>query len=165
LNKNISYKRILWLFVDLSNRGESPMPNPIVSPAGYTPVFALGFADGTSQTQIVAAGSPLPVVPIVAEKPAALAGTISASGQIGPFTPALRQAVMLTLAGTWTGTVTVLRSTDGGATRRGLTIAGSNWARFNANANEPVWEEVETDATLYLDVVLLSGAVVYRLAQ
>jgi hypothetical protein len=72
---------------------------------------------------------------------------------------------MLQLSGTWTGTVKLLRSSDGGTTKLPLTLAGAAWGQFTANCCEPVWEESETAATLWLDVALTSGTLAYRLAQ
>ena len=46
-----------------------------------------------------------------------------------------------------------------------VTIGGSPWARFSGNCCEPVWEESETVAKLYLDIQLASGSLTYRLAQ
>jgi hypothetical protein len=39
------------------------------------------------------------------------------------------------------------------------------WARFTANCNEVAWQEVEEGATLYLDIALTSGSVIYRVSQ
>jgi hypothetical protein len=72
---------------------------------------------------------------------------------------------MLTLSGTWTGTVKLLRSVDGGTTRLPVTSAGLPYGAFTANACEPVWEESEAAALLYLDVTLASGTVTYRMGQ
>lgn len=72
---------------------------------------------------------------------------------------------MLALSGTWTGTVKLLRSTDGGATKLPLTAAGLAWGVFNANCCEPVWEEAIVGAALYLDATLSSGTLTYRVAQ
>jgi hypothetical protein len=141
------------------------MPNQIISPAGYTPVFAMSYSDEFNTTQIVTNAAPLPVAQVVANKPAAFTGTASVTTQVGPFAPLPGQPVMLVLSGTWTGTVSLLRSTDGGTTRRGVTALGRAWGQFTTNACEPVWEEAENGAALYLDIALLSGSVAYRLAQ
>lgn len=141
------------------------MPNPIASPAGYTPVFAMSFADSGSAAQVVSGANPLPVMPVVVNKPAPLSGSTGATTVAGPFAPVPGEPVMLTLSGTWAGTVTVLRSTDGGSTRSALTAMGKAWAQFTANACEPVWEEAESGATLYLDIALTSGSVTYRMGQ
>lgn len=94
-----------------------------------------------------------------------LAGAAAASTSAGPFTPQLARAIWLTLTGAWTGTVRVLRSVDGGATKVPLTLAGQSWASFTANCAEPIAEESVSAATYYLDIALTSGAVTYRLEQ
>lgn len=141
------------------------MPVPVINPAGYVPVFAVGYSDDAAGSFSVSPSRPLPVAPVVLNKPTPLTGSVSASGQVGPLAVLPRQPVMLALSGTWTGTVTVLRSTDGGVTRLGLTILGQAYGQFTANGCEPVWEEAEDAAALYLDIALTSGTVTYRLAQ
>lgn len=73
--------------------------------------------------------------------------------------------MVLALSGTWTGTVAINRSTNGGTTKLPLTVGGAAWGQYTANVCEPVWEENETGAALYLDVALTSGTLTYRLAQ
>ncbi len=139
-------------------------PTPIAVPSGYATANAMAYADGDGNVAIVSGQQPLPVQSkFVAAAP--LAGSTGVTGVFGPFVPALDRSVMLTLSGTWAGTVKVVRSTDGGATRLPLTVAGSAWAQFTGNACEAVWDESESAATLYLDVALTSGTLVYRLAQ
>ncbi|WP_324697655.1 hypothetical protein [Novosphingobium sp. RL4] len=46
-----------------------------------------------------------------------------------------------------------------------MTVAGTPWATFSANACEQVWTEEENGVALYLDITLASGTLVYRLAQ
>ena len=75
------------------------------------------------------------------------------------------QPVVLQLSGAWTGTVTVQRSVDGGATRAPLTAGGQEWGVFTANACEPIWIEQEAAATLYLDVAIAQGTLAYRVSQ
>ena len=94
-----------------------------------------------------------------------LAGSSSASGSFGPFVPELGRPIRLTTAGTWTGSVQLLRSTDGGTTRLPLTAGGQGWGSYTANANEAVTEESESGATYYLGVTLSSGTISYRMAQ
>jgi hypothetical protein len=141
------------------------MPVPIVNPAGYVPIFAVGYSDDADGSLSVSASQPLPVAPVVINKPAPLAGSATTSGQVGPLPVLPRLPIMLALSGSWTGTVTVLRSTDGGTTRLGLTAMGQPYGQFTANGCEPVWEEAEDAAALYLDIALTSGTVAYRLAQ
>lgn len=140
------------------------MPQPISTPAGFAPVYAVGYSD-SGNLSTVSNASPLPVAVAPRAPALALAGSATASGQFGPFAPAPGLATTLSLSGTWTGTVAVLRSTDGGATRLPLTAGGQPWARFTANCCEAVWEESDPQATLWLDVTLASGSVSYRMGN
>lgn len=137
---------------------------PIQSPASYVPSRATAFADSQGNSQLVSAANPLPVT-FDAGTTTALAGTTSVTSVLGPFTPLVGRAVVLALSGTWSGTVKVRRSSDGGTTKLPLTAGGSAWGEFIGNCCEPVWEESETGASLYLDVTLSSGTLAYRLAQ
>lgn len=139
-------------------------PTPIQSPSGYAVSQAVAYADVDGSARLVSTAAPLPVTmgnPAVTP----LAGTAAASGQVGPFQPVPGRAVVLSLSGTWSGTVRLLRSADGGTTRLPLTVAGAGWGQFTANCCELVWEESESTAQLYLDITLASGSVSYRLAQ
>jgi len=140
--------------------------NPISTPAGYAPAFAVGFSQAGALT-LVDGDQPLPVIaqPAPVTVPAPLAGTAEGTVTVGPFAPAPGRTIMLALSGTWTGAVRLMRSIDGGASLVPLTLAGSDWAVFEANACEPVWAEEEAGATLYLSIALTAGAVTYRLAQ
>jgi len=138
---------------------------PLKTPAGYVPQMAVAFANANGDAEAVSAANPLPFQEQPFAAAPALAGTLAATGVVGPFAPRAGRAVMLTLAGTWTGTVKVMRSLDGGSTKTGLTAGGTAWAAYTANVCEPVWEESEAAATLYLDVTLTSGSVTYRLGQ
>lgn len=143
------------------------MPNnPISTPAGHVPARAIGFSSAGNLV-LVDAASPLPVQTVSGLQPApqALTGSTATSLLAGPFTPAAARAVVVTLTGDWTGTVTVERSIDAGITRHPLTIAGQSWGRFTANACEPVWSEEEAGASLYLSIALTGGTLDYRLAQ
>ncbi len=143
------------------------MPSPpIQSPSAYSVSRAVAFADVDGSAMLVSATTPLPVTAMASSgSPTPLAGTASASGVQGPFLPAIGRPVMLSLQGSWSGTVQVLRSTDNGTTKLPLTIAGSAWGVFTINCCEPIWEESEAVARLYLDIALASGNVTYRLAQ
>lgn len=140
------------------------MPTPIQNPANYIPVQALSFAQADGNSGLVSADLPLPVS-IVRPATAPLAGTAAVTGTAGPFAPAVGRPVMLGLSGTWSGTVRILRSVDGGVTRLPLTIGGEPWGEFTTNACEAVWEEYEDGARLYLDITLSSGTLTYRVAQ
>jgi hypothetical protein len=138
---------------------------PIINPARFAPVFAVGYAQDDGELTLVSAAAPMPVTTVAAAQPSPLQGSASASTVAGPFAPAAGLPVTLILDGDWTGTVTVLRSTDGGAKLLGLTAAGEPWASFSENACEPVWEEHVPGATLFLDIALVSGALEYRLGH
>lgn len=139
--------------------------SPLKTPAGYVPQMAIAFANPAGDAELVSASNPLPFQeqPFAAAAP--LAGTATASSLVGPFTPRAGRAVMLSLSGTWAGTVRLLRSTDGGTTKLPLTALGQPWATYTANICEPVWEESEAAAVLYLDIVLSSGTLTYRVGQ
>ncbi|MDE2561268.1 MAG: hypothetical protein KGL48_03380 [Sphingomonadales bacterium] len=143
------------------------MQSTIATPAGFTPAYATGFADGNGMLSLVSSSMPLPVTvtPSGGTLAAAVAGTSAASILTPAFSPTPGVPVIVTLDGAWTGTVVVQRSADGGMTRRGLTVAGDAWARFTGNACEPVWEEHDPSAALYLDIALTSGSVTYRLGH
>ena len=143
---------------------------PISYPARYAPGTAVNFADPQGMAVQVSHDSPLPVTISAAAgggatAPAALTGSAATTQQVGPFLAIAGKPLVLTLAGTWTGTVQLLRSVDGGVTRHPLTVGGTVWARFTANACEQVWEEAETNAGFYLSLTPASGTVQYRLAQ
>lgn len=144
------------------------MPDlPISAPANYYPPFAIVFADEAGNGVPVDAANPLPVA-LSEPAPAVstpLAGSTAASGALGPFTPVAGKAIWLSLSGTWTGSVAVKRSVNGGTTKLPLTAGGLPWASFTGNACEPVAEDSESGATYYLEVTLASGTLTYRLAQ
>lgn len=94
-----------------------------------------------------------------------LSGSSSTTQTVGPFTPQLGRPINLTLSGTWVGSVQLLRSIDGGTTKLPLTVGGSAWGSYSANANEPVWTETEAGATYYLAITRTSGTISYRIAQ
>lgn len=94
-----------------------------------------------------------------------LAGSSSTTQVVGPFAPVLGRPINLTLSGTWSGTVVVQRSVNGGLTKQGLTVGGSPWASYTANCNEPVWTETEAGVTFYLVITRQSGTINFRVAQ
>jgi hypothetical protein len=140
---------------------------PLVqAPGGFVPAAAVCFGALDSAPVPVDAAHPLPVAgTIAAASSAPLAGSTGASGAFGPFVPQLGRAIWLTLSGSWSGTMQVQRSLDGGATRVPLTVAGQAWAMFSANCCEPVAEETVAGATYYLSVTLASGTLAYRVQQ
>jgi hypothetical protein len=140
------------------------MPTPIQNPATYIPVQARSFAQADGKSGLVSADLPLPVS-ILRTASAPITGTASTRGQVGPLTPAPGRPVVLSLSGTWSGTVKVLRSIDAGMTRLPLTMAGEAWGQYSANACEAVWEDNEDNARLYLDITLASGSLIHRVSQ
>ncbi|WP_336978302.1 hypothetical protein [Altererythrobacter fulvus] len=139
---------------------------PIVAPARYFPVTAIAFGMPGGDGVTVDADHPLPME--LAPAPSGvvpLAGSVSSSTVLGPFTPRLGRPIWLSLSGNWTGSAAFKRSPDGGATRLPLTAGGAPWGIFNGNACEQVVEETEAGATYFLDVSLLSGTLTYRVSQ
>lgn len=101
------------------------LPPKVEIPGGFVPAFAVSFGAASSESQAVDHGNPLPVqAGFGPSRATPLTGNAVASGVIGPFAPEPGRPIWVTLAGSWSGTVTVQRSTDGGATRRPLTLAG-----------------------------------------
>lgn len=141
-----------------------PQP-PIQYPATYSVSHAVAYSDLDGISVLVGPDKPLPVTLAQPSGGTPLAGTAVASVVVGPYVPVAGRPVMLSLEGTWQGTVALQRSTDGGTSKLPVTIGGSPWARFTGNACEPVWEESESVARLYLDIELSSGSLNYRLAQ
>ncbi len=141
------------------------MPSsPIQTPSGYSVSRAVAFADVDGTALLVSSNAPLPVT-IGQAGTSPVAGSTAVGVIAGPFSPVLGRAVILSLQGSWTGTIKVVRSTDGGTTKLPLTIASTIWAQFTANCCEAVWDESDAAARLYLDIGLASGTVTYRLAQ
>jgi hypothetical protein len=139
---------------------------PILRPSDYVTEHVVAFATDTGQARSVDGANPLPVCAILPSAGSApLAGNTGASGLLGPFVPDPGRAIWITLMGSWTGSVTVLGSTDGGATTQPLTLGGSAWGSFTANANEAVGEESVAGATWYLQAALTSGTLGYRVQQ
>lgn len=143
------------------------MPStPILRPANYVPLYGLGYASDSGDVTVASASSPLPVAfTRSGAAPAALSGTTSLTTTAGPFAPRTDWPVTLTLSGVWQGTVSVLRSTDGGTTQLPLTLAGKPWARFTGNVCEQIWTEYADLVSLYLAITLTSGTVAYRLGH
>lgn len=141
--------------------------SPVINaPAGFVPAQAIMFGALNGAPTGVDAGHPLPVAQIgTPATSVALAGMTAASTLAGPFVPQIGRPIWLCLSGNWSGTATLLRSTDGGVTRLPLTAGGQPWAAFTANANEPVAEENDPGATYHLDIALGAGTLSYRLSQ
>ena len=98
---------------------------PIINPAGYVTQHAIAVSDGSGAASAVHAGNPLPVslTPREAPTPSPLIGETSDGGVFGPFAPLPGRPIWLTLAGSWSGVVTVQRSSDGIGERNALNIA------------------------------------------
>lgn len=92
-----------------------------------------------------------------------LSGTAAASMQAGPYDPPQDRPIWLTLAGTWTGAVQVMRSVDGGNTIAPLTAGGELYARFTGNCCEEIAVESDGRARYYLEITVATGAVEYDL--
>lgn len=138
---------------------------PIQFPGRFAPGVAVSFADSSGDSLTVSQSRPLPVVAAIAAAPAPLSGSASQAMIAGPFVPARLRPLTLQLSGSWSGSVRVLRSVDNGVTKAPLTAAGSAWGVFSANCCEPVWEESEELAAIYLDLAPTAGTVIYRLGQ
>jgi hypothetical protein len=144
-----------------------PDPHPIHAPAGYIPQHAIVFAAGDGAAMAVSHAAPLPVAPgIAAAASAPLVGTAGASTVAGPFAPQLGRPIWLTLSGSWSGSVQLLRSTDGGTTRLPPSYAdGSPRPSYAGAVNAPVAEETVAGATWYLAVALTAGTLSFRMEQ
>jgi hypothetical protein len=140
-------------------------PAPSISvPAGFAPAYALGFSADDGSLTLASKAAPLPVA-LTEPAPMPLLGTTDASMVAGPFAAATGRTIVVTLDGAWTGTVRLLRSTDGGATLVGLRVGGAAWGEFSVSGCEQTWTETEDGASFYLDIALTSGAVSYRVSQ
>ncbi|WP_324828639.1 hypothetical protein [Qipengyuania zhejiangensis] len=140
-------------------------PVPIEAPGGFAPVVAFGSDDGSGHLTLASPDAPIPTVALAPAAPSPVQGSATSPGIAGPFAPAPFSPVYLTLSGDWEGRVQVLRSCDGGMTKHPLTLGGSGWGGFSANACEPVWSESERGAELYLQLAPVSGTIAYRVAQ
>lgn len=139
---------------------------PLHNPARFVPTYALGFAADGEGIETVSPHLPLPVT--LAFSPSdvpPVSGFVTSDGEAGPLAPNSGRAVILVLSGEWQGTVEVLRSIDGGETRHPLTVAGKSWGRFSANACEPIWEETDPAATLWLRFTIAAGTLDYRMGH
>ncbi len=144
----------------------SEATRPILAFSSSVPEYAVSFRVGDDVAQLVDIAHPLPTQPAMALATSVpLAGSASATTVAGPFTPQLGRTIWVTLSGTWSGNVQLLRSTDGGTTRLPLTAGGTAWGSFSAAANEPVTDESDGAATYYLAITITSGTLTYRVAQ
>jgi len=139
----------------------------VEAPGGFVPQIALTFGARDGAAVAVDRANPLPTRAVTAAAGSVpLAGTMGESGVAGPFAPDLDRAIVVTLSGEWSGTVTLLRSSDGGATRRPLTfIDGSAKGVWSNNVNTAVGEESVAGATYYLQFARGAGTLAYRVEQ
>jgi hypothetical protein len=133
-----------------------------------------GAATAANQTLGNAALSTL-ASPFIAATSAPLTATVSdtVAHVLGPMTPQLARQIWVTLNATVqaSGTVQLLRSTDGGTTKLAITrdsVAIGSFA-FSATTgaivNEPVQIETDASASYYLAITLTAGTVAVRVAQ
>lgn len=139
----------------------------IQAPGSFAPETAIVFGSRGGVATPVDPANPLPIRTLMTASSAApLAGSASASGTVGPFMPELGRPIRLVLSGNWSGTVQLLRSTDGGATKLPITYAdGSPRGSWTGNVNAAVAEESVAGAAYYLGLTLGSGSVGYRMEQ
>jgi hypothetical protein len=133
----------------------------------FTPQIALAFGSLNEAATPVGPANPLPThawLGVADSTP--IAGSTSMSGLLGPFTPELGRLIWVTLSGSWSGTVQLLRSVDGGTTRLPVTYGdGTVKGTYSGNMNAAVAEETVAGAVWYLDVTLGSGTLNFRLEQ
>jgi hypothetical protein len=149
------------------SKGKAAMPiisAAISTPAGFAPAYAIGYSDESGLLALVSDAAPLPVATSM-PAPAPLVGLSSASQVVGPFNPTVGRVIVVALDGEWEGTVRLLRSTDGGATKLPLRVGGASWGEYIVSGCEQAWAVTETGATFYLDISLSSGTVAYRVSQ
>lgn len=139
----------------------------VEAPGGFVPQIALTFGARDGVAVAVDRANPLPTRAVTAAAGSVpLAGASAESGMFGPFAPDLSRAIVVTLAGEWSGTVTLLRSSDNGATRRPLTfIDGSPKGVWSGNVNAAIGEESVAGATYYLLFARTAGTLSYRVEQ
>jgi hypothetical protein len=139
----------------------------VEAPGGFVPQIALTFGARDGAAVAVDPGNPLPTRVLTgAAGSVPLLGTLAESGSAGPFVPELARAIVVTLSGEWSGVATLLRSSDGGATRRPLTfIDGSAKGVWNGNVNAAIGEESVAGASYYLQFVRTAGTLAFRVEQ
>jgi len=144
------------------------MSTPLVeAPGNFTPQVALAFGSLNEAATPIGPANPLPThARLGAADSSPIAGSTSVSTLLGPFAPELGRLIWVTLSGTWTGSVQLLRSVDGGATRLPVTYGdGTVKGIYSGNVNAAVAEETVDGTIWYLDATLGSGTLNYRLEQ
>lgn len=138
----------------------------IEAPGGFVPQLALSFGNRGGTAAAVTRTTPLPVrTTLPPADIAPLIGQTIETGLIGPFLPEAGRTIWIALTGDWRGTVRVLRASDAAATPLSLTIGGSDWAVFTANAQEPVGEESVSGAAWWLRFDRTGGTLGYEVRQ
>ena len=145
----------------------SSTPPVVRAPAPYVSSHAVAFGSSNGPATLVDGINPLPVaatLPAAASVP--VAGTLTDSGSAGPFAPLLGRAIWVTLSGSWTGSVQLLRSTDGGETRLPLTLGdGTVKAIWSGTVQASVTEETVAGASYYLQFTRSGGTLSYWVEQ
>lgn len=139
----------------------------VEAPGLFVPQIALTFGARDGAAVAVDRANPLPTRAVTAAAGSVpLAGSSAESGSVGPFAPDLGRAIVVTLSGEWSGSVTMVRSSDNGATRHPLTfIDGSAKGAWSGNVNAAIGEESVAGATYYLQFARTSGTLSYRVEQ
>jgi len=140
----------------------------VIAPAGYVPRHAISFGSDGAAAIAVDDSNPLPVraVTVQAATSTPLAASAAASGASAAFAPQLGRAIWLTLSGSWTGSVTLQRSTDAGASWNALSYGdGSAKPAWTANMQAIVAEESVAGALYRLAITIASGTLAYRMEQ
>ncbi len=141
------------------------MSVPVQHPGCFVPLYALAYGAPGTVAIPVDPDHPLPVSLAPPTAGDALAGVTGSATVAGPFDARRGLPIWLTLSGDWRGSVRVLRSTDGGATKLPLTVAGESWANFTANVQEAIGEESVAGASWWLAITIDAGTLTYRVAQ
>lgn len=94
-----------------------PTNSVIQPPANYLSVDALAFVSIDRPGTAVSAATPFPITcTFAAFAVAPVSGTTMASGTSVALVPELSRPVLFVLTGSWSGSVTLQRSADEGAT-------------------------------------------------
>lgn len=111
-------------------------------------------------SQIIVPESQLPA------RSSPISGIANATSNSASFAPDLGRAIWVRLAGNWSGSVQLKRSTDGGNTWYAITSAsGSVKGIWTGNINAPITEETCVGATYRLEIALISGSINYEVRQ
>lgn len=103
---------------------------------------------------------PIAVPPYQSVAPTPVSTTVSTTTQTdsAAFTPQLGRPINQTLSGTWTGTVALYRSIDGGTTRVLVTYIDGSAKQWSGNMQAPVATESDPSALWYQRFNLQSGS-------